>query len=438
MNTRLTPCDTLVTAQYLLMQAQSEPVRGKAVAVTNGVVTAIDTLEVLRRIYLPRTVLDCGNSIIMPGLINGHTHASMTLLRGLADDLPLFTWLNEHIFPMERKLDAELIGLGAMLACAEMTRFGVTAFTDMYLAENAVFEAADTAGLRMLGGEAIFAFPSHGYTTEDEAFTLIEEQAARWKNHPRIRVAVMPHAVYTTTPALLERSRDMAEKLHLPIHIHIAENRTEVENCLNAHGKTPLRYCHEHGILTDHTSIAHGVVFDDEELDLLASSGASVIHCPRSNMKLSSGVARVPEMLKRGITVGLGTDGAASSNNLNVTAEMFAAALLHKVTNLDSTAVPAQSVLGMATEGNAKALCWPELGVIAEGRPADIIAVDFSAPHMQPVHSPVSNLVYAATGSEVRMTMVAGEVLYKDGEYTRIDFESLCAKAAEASARLRR
>lgn len=432
-----TPCTTILTAHYLLTQAESPVVRDAAVAVSGGTVAAAGRREDVLGAFVPETLLDMGESLLMPGLVNAHTHASMTLLRGVADDLPLHAWLTEHIFPREKKLDADLIGLGAALACAEMTRFGVTAFADMYLAENAVFEAVEKTGLRMLGGEAVFAFPSPGYSSEDEAFSLLHEQAARWKNHPRVKVAVMPHAVYTTTPALLARCRETAEELGLSLHIHLAETENETEECLKRHGLRPLAYAASMGVVTEKATLAHGVVFDDEELDALAASGAAVVHCPRSNMKLSSGVARVPAMAARGVPVALGTDGAASNNNLNMFQEMTFAALLHKVRENDPTALPARKVLAMATSGGAAALHWPGLGEIAEGGPADVIAVDMTPPNMRPVHSPTSNLVYAATGSEVRLTMVGGEVLYKDGVYTRIDMDELAAGVREAAARLR-
>lgn len=431
------PCSIVVTAKYLLQNAREPILRDAAVALKDTRILAIGKAPDILREYLPETRLDMGESLLMPGLINGHTHASMTLLRGVADDLPLLAWLTEHIFPREKKLDPECIGLGAALACAEMTRFGVTAFADMYLAENAVFDAAAASGLRMLGGEGIFAFPSPGYETEDEAFALLREQAARWKNHPRIRVAVMPHAVYTTTPNLLARCRDTADELELTLHLHLGETRHETEECRKNHGTTPLRYCADLGLVTGRTTIAHGVVFDDEELDLLAASGACVVHCPRSNMKLASGVARVPAMLAKGIPVGLGTDGAASSNNLNMFQEMAAAALLHKVHNEDPTVVAARTAIAMTTTHGARALHWPGLGELREGGPADVIAVDMTPPNMRPVHSPTSNIVYAATGAEVRLTMVDGEILYKDGEYTRMDVEALYAKAQEAADRLR-
>lgn len=436
MNAPEKTCFAIVTARYLLTQAHERVVRDAAIAVNDGRVLAAGSAADILATYQADTHIDMGESLLMPGLVNGHTHASMTLLRGIADDLPLLTWLTEHIFPREKKLDANLIALGAKLACAEMTRFGVTAFADMYLAENAVFEAVEASGLRMLGGEGIFAFPSPGYATEEEAFALIREQAKRWEGHSRIRVAVMPHAVYTTTPALLAHCRDLAEELGLSIQIHLAETAHETAECMRIQGKTPLRYCADLGLVTDRTTFTHGVVFDDEELDLLAASGACVVHCPRSNMKLSSGIARVPAMLAKGIPVALGTDGAASSNNLNMFQEMATAALLHKVNTEDPTVVAARSALSMATLRGGRALHWPGLGAIVAGGPADIIAVDMTAPNMQPAHSPTSNLVYAATGAEVRLTMVEGEVLYKDGKYARYDMDALRAEVAEAMLRI--
>ncbi len=431
------PCSCIVTAAYLLQNAMVPVLRDAAIALHDTRILAIGKEADILEAYRPETRLDMGECLLMPGLVNGHTHASMTLLRGIADDLPLHAWLTEHIFPREKKLDPAAIGLGAAMACAEMTRFGVTAFADMYLAENAVFEAVASSGLRVLGGEGIFAFPSPGYNTEDEAFALLREQAERWKNHPRVRVAVMPHAVYTTTPKLLARCRDAAEDMGLPLHIHLGETRHETDPCLKTHGKTPLRYCADLGLLSRRTTIAHGVIFDDAELDLLAASGTCVVHCPRSNMKLASGVARIPAMLNRGIPVALGTDGAASSNNMNMFQEMTTAALLHKVHDEDPTVVAARTAIAMATAHGARALHWPGLGELRTGGAADIIAVDMTPPNMRPAHSPISNIVYAATGAEVRMTMVDGDILYKDGEYTHLDVEAVYARGREAAERLR-
>ena len=430
-------CDLLLTAQYVLTQDHMTPLAHNAgVVIKNGRILAVGQTDDLRRAYAPTRSIDLGNSLIMPGLINAHTHAPMTLLRGFADDLPLMTWLTEHIFPMEKRLDKNLVALGATLACAEMTRFGVTAFQDMYLLESAVFDAVDKTGLRMLGGDVVFAFPSLSYNNEEEAFDLIREQAVRWRGHTRIRVAVMPHAIYTTNPALLIRCRDLADELDLPLHLHLAETPSESAACLNDHGKRPLAYCRDLELLSARATVAHAVDLTEEELDSLAETGAVVVHCPRSNMKLASGIAPVPGMLDRGIAVGLGTDGAASSNNLNMFAEMSMAAMLHKVATGDPVTVPARKALDMATLGGAAALHWPELGALRAGGPADLVAVDLTTPNMMPEHTPASNLVYAATGLEVRLTMVEGEILYKDGVYSRIDMPALRQEVREAVQRL--
>ena len=417
-------CDTVLTADYLLTDS-GETLCNAAVAVAGGRILALGPRQTILTGYRAAQCIELGEALIMPGLINAHTHASMTLLRGLADDLPLMTWLQKHIFPVEQRLTRELCRKGALLACAEMTRAGVTAFVDMYLLEDAVFEAAAESGLRMLGGEVLFSFPSPAYKNCEAALDCVRRQAEIWKNHSRVKVAVMPHAVYTTTPKLLEACRDLAATLDLPLHIHLAETPAETEGCCATYGKRPLALCREAGLLGPRTILAHCVDLTDEELDLLAESGAVPVHCPRSNMKLASGISPVPAMLKRGIPVALGTDGAASNNALNMFLEMGTAALLHKIAGLSPTCLPASSVLGMATQNGAFAMQNWELGRLKIGGPADIIALDLTAPGLTPLHSPISNLVYAATGHEVTLTMVEGEILYHNGEFTRLDIAAL-------------
>lgn len=436
-NTAVRPCEQLISAAYIVTQDSERPlVENGAIAIDTGRILALGPLAEMEQAYAPAARLDLGEALLMPGLVNAHTHASMTLLRGLADDLPLMTWLNEHIFPVEQRLTRELTKTGALLACAEMMRLGVTAFTDMYLLEDGVFEAADEAGLRMLGGEVIFAFPSPAYTGTEAALGCIRRQADRWKGHSRIQVAVMPHAVYTTTPELLTACRDFAEAMDLPLHIHLAETPVETATSLEMHGKRPVPYCRDLGLLSPRMNLAHCVDLTEEEMDILAKSGVIVSHCPRSNMKLASGVSPVPAMLERGIPVAVGTDGAASNNALNVFADMNAAALLHKVHALSPTALPARAALDLATHGGAKAMHMPDAGSLKAGNVADIIALDVSGPSFTPLHCPVSSLVYATSGHEVRMTMVAGEILYQDGEYTRFNLPDLRARMAEAVAEL--
>ena len=428
-NSSAPPCDLLVTADILATQDEERRIiEDAAVIVNNGRIVALGPRSAMKGRNV-REELTLGRSLLIPGLINGHTHVSMTIFRGLADDLSLMEWLTKHIFPCERHLTAEVVELGALLGCAEMLRTGTTAFADMYLMENAVAAATDRAGLRCLMGEGIFSFPSPAYASVEDGYDLVREAAGRYREHSRIRVAVSPHSVYTTTPQILASCRDLAFELRLPLHLHLAETRNETENCLAGFGKRPVAYCRELGLLSPSTIIAHGVELNDEELDLLATAGVHIVHNPRSNMKLASGVAPVPGMLSRNILPGLGTDGAASNNSLNLFAEMSACALLHKVHSGKPTECPAQTVFDMATLGGAAALNWPELGRLVPGAPADMVALDLDSPNWQPLYNPISHLVYAASGHEVRMTMVEGKIVYQDGTYHTLDYALLLREA---------
>jgi Cytosine deaminase and related metal-dependent hydrolases len=422
-------CDLLLSADIVVTQdSERRVLRDAALAISDGKILAIGPQEDLRAFNASRK-LHLGNTLVMPGLVNGHTHVSMTFLRGLADDLPLMEWLNGHIFPREKHLTAEIVEMGALLGCAEMTRTGTTAFADMYLIEDAVAAAVDASGLRARLGEGIFMFPSPAFANTEEAFALVRSQHARYAGHPRIRIGVMPHSVYTTTPDILRTCRELADELHLPLHIHLAETESETAACLEKYGKRPVTYCAELGIFGPDCSIAHGVILTDEELEFLAQTGSHIVHNPKSNMKLASGVAPVPGMLARGMLPGLGTDGAASNNSLNLFEEMSVCSLLHKAKSKDPTVCPAGTVLDMATLGSAAALSWPELGRLVPGAPADIIALDLSSPNLQPLYEPVSHLVYAASGHEVCFSMVAGEVLFHNGAFTRLDYQSLLGEA---------
>lgn len=424
-------CDLLVTADFLLTQdSDRRLIEDAAVAVKDSRILQLDRRERMMD-YVPLKTLALGNALLMPGLVNAHTHVAMTFLRGLADDLPLMEWLTGHIFPKEQHLTAEIVALGSLLGCAEMIRTGTTAFTDMYLIESAVLSAVEQSGLRCLAGEGVFAFPSPVCPTAEDAFALTRELARQWSGHERIRIAVMPHTVYTTTPEILERCLLLAGEQDLRLHMHLSETEEESERCLAAYGKRPVAYVRELGLLGPGSSFAHAVDLKEEEMDLLKTSGAHVVHNPRSNMKLASGVAPVPAMLERGILPGLGTDGAASNNGLNMFAEMTACALLHKSHSADPTVLPAQTVLDMATLGSAATMGWPELGSLLPGGPADMIALDLNSPNLQPLYSPVSHAVYAATGHEVRMCMAAGTVLYQDGRWLTLDFPLLCKEAAK-------
>jgi len=433
------PCDTLLTCDVLLTQDRERTViRDAAVAISKGVIAAVGPRAEVEPAWTPRERLELGRAMVLPGLINAHTHVSMTLLRGLADDLPLMDWLTQHIFPVEQKLTPELVRLGALLGCAEMLATGTTAFCDMYLMETAVAEAVHQAGIRARVGEVIFAFPSPAYADLDGALAVARGLEERWKDEPRIRTAVMPHAVYTTNPELLKRSMALAEELDVPLHVHLAESATETAQCLEQTGKRPVEYLHSLGLLGPRTLAAHCVDLTEDEIALLADSGTLVAHCPESNMKLASGCAPVQQLLDAAGMVGLGTDGACSNNNLNMFTEMGSAALLQKVNRMDPTVLRAQTVLDMATLGGAACLAWPELGSLEPGKAADLVALDLDRPNMLPMYNPASHVVYAADGGEVALTMVGGEVLYRDGAFTRLDYPALLAEIREAAAWVRR
>lgn len=419
-------CQTLVHAGVLVTQnAERRILAPGALVIADGVILDVGPAEELAARWQPRERLDLGNMLVLPGLVNAHSHAAMTFLRGLADDMPLMEWLTGRIFPVEARLSADIVRTGSLLGFAEMLRTGTTACMDMYLFEGAVLEAADAAGLRCTGGEAVFGFPSASCPDAAAALAATRELARRYAGHDRIAVAVNCHSVYTTTPEIMGACRDLALELDLPFHMHLAETRDETARCLEEHGCRPVDYCRGLGVLEAPCTFAHVVDVDEAELDLLAASGAAVVHNPSSNMKLASGAAPVAAMLGRGMAVALGTDGPASNNQCNLFQEMGRAALMHKLVSGDPASVPAQAVLDMATLGGAAALRAPHLGALAPGMAADLIALDLAEPNLQPMYAPVSHLVYAATGHEVRLSMVGGEVLYHDGRFTRFDYDAL-------------
>lgn len=423
-------CDTLLHAGVLLTQDDDRRVlENAALAIDGGRIVALGYSRDVTAAWQAREILDLSGMLVMPGLVNAHTHAAMTFLRGLADDMPLMDWLQQKIFPVEQGLTPDLVRLGSLLGFAEMLRTGTTACVDMYIFETAVMEAADKAGLRCLAGEGVFNFPSACCPDADAALACTREMAQRWAGHERLHVAVMPHSVYTTTAAQLTACRELADELGLPLHIHLAETRQETALSLEQHGLRPVAHADRLGLLRPGTILAHVVDVDADEIALLARRGVSVVHNPSSNMKLASGVAPVPAMLEAGVRLALGSDGAASNNRLNMFTEMGRAALLHKAAG-DPETMPARTVLDMATRGGAAAM-GSDCGVLAVGRPADCIALDLSAPNMQPLFNAASHAVYAATGMEVGLTMVAGEVLYRDGRFTRFDYPTLCAEVRE-------
>lgn len=421
-------CELIVQAAYCITQNEKREIMSQgALAIAEGRIVDLGPATEILEKWQAEQVLDLGNSMLLPGLVNTHTHCAMTLLRGLADDLTLMEWLEQYIFPVEAHLSPEMVRIGTLLGCAEMIRTGTTSLVDMYMYMDSAAEIFEQSGLRVLFGECV---PSPVCPSFEQALPRIRAQIERWKGHPRISVGIMPHSVYTTSDTLLEQCRDLAHEYSLPLHIHLSENADESALCMKMHGKRPVPYCDDLGLLGPQTLLAHVVDVTPEEVALLARRGVRIAHNPTSNMKLASGISPVPDMLEQGLRVGLGTDGAASNNTLNMFQEMRMAALLHKIARLESTAMPAQAVLDMGTRNGAM---WNnEIGQLRVGFLADMIALDLDAPHMQPVLNPLSQLVYAASGHETRMTMVQGKILYLDGEYLTLDMDEVRAGIQQA------
>ncbi len=430
-----TPCETLVRAGILVLQDAARTVlEDGGLALSDGKVLAAGPWAEVAAAHDAPETLDLSGCLVLPGLVNTHTHAPMTAFRGLADDLPLMQWLTDHIWPVENRLTPEVVYDGALLACAEMLASGTTCFADMYLFQPDAARAVERMGLRAMLGTGVLSFATRAYDTPDEAFGHIEAFAESLRGSALVGAAVAPHAVYTTSPEVLRKSFELAERLDVPWMIHAAENAEETARSLEMFGKRPVPYLADLGCLTPRAVLVHMTDLTDGEIAAVAASGAGVSHNPRSNMKLACGHAPVAEMLAAGVPVGLGTDGAGSSNCLNLFSVMRATALTQKARTADATAVPAQAVLDMATLGGGRLLGRPELGRLTPGAAADLTALDLDAPNMVPLYNPASHLAYAASGAEVRLSMVAGRAVYRDGRFAGAEPQELAACAERLRA----
>ena len=405
----------------LTMDSGQTAIPGGAVAVQGDRIAAVGSADTVGACSA-RRVIDAGGGIILPGLVNTHTHAAMTLFRGLADDVPLMAWLNDHIFPAEARLDHRKVYWGALLACAEMILSGTTTFCDMYLFEDAVARAARTAGMRAVVGEVLFDFPSPHYGSLERGFAYTEALIESYRGDALITVAVEPHSPYLCAPGLLQRSFELAAKHRLPMVIHLAETESEVRTLRQRYGRTPVEHLENVGVLAPNVLACHCVQLSATDIERLQRYDVKVSHNPESNMKLASGIAPVPELIAAGVCVGIGTDGAASNNNLDLFLEMDSAAKLHKVHRLDPTLLDAQTVLRMATIEGAKALgIGARTGSLEAGKQADIILIDTRRPHLTPLYHPASQLVYAARGSDVTTVMINGRLVMENGRILTFD-----------------
>jgi 5-methylthioadenosine/S-adenosylhomocysteine deaminase len=401
-----------------------------AVAIRDGAIEAVLPAAEARSRFAGYEELSLERHVLIPGLVNAHTHAAMALMRGLADDLPLMRWLEEHVWPAEaRHVSPQFVADGTRLACAEMLRGGITCFNDMYFFPEASLEAALAAGMRSAHGVIVIDFPS-AYAA-DPADYLRKGLALRdrMREEPLASFCLAPHAPYTVSDETLKKIATLAAELDLPVHIHLQESEHEIERSLAEHGVRPLERLSRLGLVSPSLIAVHAVHLERYEIELLARHGCSVVHCPSSNLKLASGFAPVAALLNAGVNVALGTDGAASNNRLDLFQEMRTAALLAKAVARDAEAMPAHAALRAATLGGAQALGLAErIGSIAPGKAADLVAVELGAPELAPCYDPVSHLVYAAGREHVSDVWIAGEPKLRSGRFVGAAFEDLDAR----------
>ena len=436
--------DTLfINALVLTMDENFSQYVPGAVAVKGDSIIAVGKEEELKKQYSAQEIIDCNRKILMPGLINAHTHVPMTLLRGLADDLRLDVWLMGYMMPVEREfVSPDFVRLGTLLACAEQIRSGVTTFNDMYYFEEDVAKAAADAGVRAVCGQTVMKFPAPDASSFEDSLQMAREFIQRWKNHPLIVPAVAPHAPYTCTAEILRATAELAKEFDVPLHTHLAETAFEVENMRNENGMPVIPYVKKQGLFEAKVIAAHCVHVDPGEIRSLHNAGAGVSHNPSSNLKLASGFAPVMKMLETGLNVGIGTDGPASNNDLDMFEEVRLAAFIAKAVTNDPTSLPAPRALLMATRLGAQALHIGHLtGSLEAGKRADLILVDISPLHNSPSFTRApdnayAQIVYAGKSTDVTDVMVNGKWLMRDHRLLTLQEEELLAQASEVAKKI--
>lgn len=411
-----------------------------AVAIRDDSIVAVSPAAEIAGAYQAREEIDCAGNVIMPGLVNAHTHIPMTLMRGLNDDLRLDVWLG-YLMPVEREfVTPEFVKLGARVACAEMIRSGVTTFADMFYYEEAIAEQVAEIGMRALLGQTILVFPAPDAATFEDALLLCRRFIERWNGHPLIQPAVAPHAWYTATPELLLACADLARAFDVPLHTHVSETKLEADNSVNQNHMSVVDWLEKHGILDTKLLAAHCVHIGEEDMFSLRRVGAGVAHCPSSNLKLASGIAPVPQMLKLGLNVGVGTDGPASNNDLDMVEEMRLASFMAKVSTQDPTALPARQMLEVATISGARAVHMGDItGSLEAGKRADIAVLDMSGVHNQPhfhnhPDAVYSRIIYAAKSTDMTHVICNGRWLMRDHSLLTVDEASAIEEASRVAA----
>ena len=436
-----TEIDLLLHARWIVPVDGDHPVlEAHAIAIEAGVIVEILPTDTAAQFYSARQQITLGEHILMPGLVNAHGHAAMSLLRGAADDMPLHTWLHDHIWPMEgRWVSEEFVYHGTQLAIAEMLLAGTTCFADMYFFPDAAARAAKETGIRAQLAAPVLDFPTAWANNAGEYINKATQLHDIYRNHPLISVAFGPHAPYTVSDEPLVKIASLAEEMDVPIHMHVHETAQEVGDAVAATGKRPLQRLADLGLISPRLLCVHATQLTDDEIAMLAETGASVVHCPESNLKLASGFCPAGKLVKAGVNTALGTDGAASNNDLDMFSEMRTAALLAKAVMGDASAMPVLQALQIATLNGARALGMEDkIGSLTAGKFADIVAVDMRAINAIPVYNPLSHLVYSTVSTQVTHVWVAGRLLVDNRQLTTLDVDALRATTVEWQTRIQR
>ncbi len=432
--------DTLIHAKWIIpVEPKNAVYENHSIAIKDGKIEAILETDKARSKYSANEEHNLQQHALIPGLINAHTHAAMNLFRGLADDLPLMDWLNNHIWPAETKwVDPEFVKDGTELAIAEMIRGGTTCFNDMYFFPDQTAEVCTHVGMRVVVGLILIDFPTAWAKDADEYIYKGEQIHDKFKHDSLINTAFAPHAPYTVSDEPLKRINVLAEELDIPIHMHIHETAFEVEQSVEQHGKRPLQRLSELGILSPRTIAVHMTQLNQDEIKELAKLSVNVAHCPESNLKLASGFCPVGDLVKAGVNVCIGTDGTASNNDLDMFGEMRTAALLAKGVANDPTCVDAHMALKMATLNGAKALGLDEtIGSLKKGKQADIVAINLNQLETAPLYEPVSQIIYSANRQQVTDVWISGIQLLKNRELTTMEYSKLMEKAKKWEVKIK-
>ena len=432
--------DLVITGKYLLSQDSNQSIiENGGIAILNDQIIEINDGQALLDKYPKAEQIVEEHGLIMPGLINTHTHAAMACFRGIADDLPLMQWLQEYIFPVEAKLTPDIVYHSTLLSICEMIKSGTTSFCDMYLFAADVARAADESGMRAWIGEVLYDFPSPNYGELENGFRYTEDLFTKYNDHSLINITIDPHSVYTCSPELLKRLGDMAAEKNALYVIHLSENQDEIDTCMERYGCSPVMHLENLGLLNERMVADHCVMVTDDEIKLMAERGVKISHCSESNMKLASGIAPVEKMLDAGITVGIGTDGSASNNDVDMFGEMNTVAKIHKVASMDPTAMNASTTLNAATIGGATVLnAEHKIGSLETGKKADLIVLDLNQPHLTPIYSPISHLVYAVRGSDVMHSVINGRIVMRNRHLTTLNETKILAKMAEIGEEIKK